>query len=611
MPDKEEPQNNRDALMERAMLDSAAFGTLYDMYYEKVFRYCVNRVRSRQIAEDITGAVFLSASQNISKFRGKTRVEFLDRLFFIADVQIKMFSGGKQSSEFANSPGEDDLPDNAHKEKLRSKILSSFNQPQPAEIPYRLISFAAVVLFVIIAGFIFWRYPPNGLLHKIESVPQESVETDIPQSIEKTRLEKIKQFAAEENVSELLNILRSDDLSARLLAAKFLAEITESNAADFLKLAITPLEPNNAGVMPQEAQDEKTGIIMISAVDKKTGNPLVGVELEFQIQNDSAKAQTGEDGRYSLMMSGQMPDWFVLTAKKQGYANMRFNRHRSAEREINLPEKIVFEMSQVIGIGGFVENKLREPIENAQIKIYAGYEFDSNMPFVDVIETVRTDANGFWKCLLFPQDAYRATVVVRHDDYAENESSLPAVEQLKSFSHLTILENGVDVFGAVFDLENRPVQAAITNGSDNRRQSAKCDNAGKFQFDNVPAGTEVFVVQCKGFAPQIREVSVEPNMSEMIFALAPAGNIRARIVDIKNSPLKDVYVKLESWRDTNFVNFETYTDANGFFQWVDAPTDEALFGFSKPGYASIDDFEMKSENDYVISLLPADTNQLP
>ena len=610
MPDKE-PQNNRDALMERAMLDVAAFGTLYDMYYEDIFRYCINRIRSRQITEDITGAIFLSASQNISKFRGKTRTEFLDWLLVIAEAKIKTFSKGRQFSEFSGSPGQDDLPDSAHKEKLRSKILASFNQPPPKEIRYKFFIIPVIILALGLSG-LFSRYYLSGEIPgKSQLQPQKIIEINLPQPIEKTRLEKIKQLAAEKNVSELLNILRSDDLSARLLAAKFLAEITESNAADFLKLAITPLEPNNAGGTPQKTQDEKNRTIVIAAIDRKTKNPLSGVDLEFQIQNNLTKTQTGEDGQYILKMSGQMPDWFVLAARKPGYASMRFNRHRSAEREINLPEKIVFEMSQVIGIGGFVENKLREPIEDAEIRVYAGYGFDSNLPFVDAIETVRTDANGFWKCSLFPQDAYRATVVVRHTDYAENESSLAAVEQLKSFSHLTILEMGIDVLGTVTDTQNRPLPAVITKGSDSRRQSVNCDNAGKFQFDNVSAGTEMFVVQCKGFAPQIREVDIEPNMPSMVFALVPPGNIRARIVDIRNSPLKDVYVKLESWRDTNLVNFETYTDANGFFQWTDAPTDEAVFGFSKPGYVSIDDFEMKSENDYVISLLPAEANQTP
>jgi hypothetical protein len=289
---------------------------------------------------------------------------------------------------------------------------------------------------------------------------------------------------------------------------------------------------------------------------------------------------------------------------------MRFNRHRSAGQEISLPEKIIFEMSQVIAVGGFVENKLRQPVKDAEVRIYAGYGFDSNLPFVDVIEAARTDANGFWKCPLFPQDAYRATVVVKHADYAENETSLAAVEQLKSFSHLTVLETGVDVAGTVSNSQNKPLPATITKGS-SRRQSVNCDNAGSFQFDNVPLGMEVFVVQCKGFAPQIHDVNIEPNMPPIIFILLPAGNIRARIVDIKNMPLKDVHVKLESWRDTNLINFETYTDANGFFQWTDAPTDEAVFGFSKQGYISVDDFEMKSENDYVISLLPEETEQTP
>jgi hypothetical protein len=273
-----------------------------------------------------------------------------------------------------------------------------------------------------------------------------------------------------------------------------------------------------------------------------------------------------------------------------------------------LPKKIVFEMSQLCDIGGFVEDKLSEPLQDAEIKIYADYKPDSDVPVYDALENIRTDANGFWKSSLFPQDAQRAAIIVKHADYAENETSLAAVEQLKSLSHLTILETGVDVIGTVMNTENRPLQAVITKGSGRRRQSADCDNAGRFKFDNTPIGKETLLVQCKGFAPQILEVNVEPNMPDIIFTLSPAGSIRARIVDEQGTPLKDVYVKLESWQDKNLIDFQTYTDENGFFQWTDAPTDDAVFIFSKPGYISIDDFEMKSENDYVISLLPADTD---
>ena len=122
---------------------------------------------------------------------------------------------------------------------------------------------------------------------------------------------------------------------------------------------------------------------------------------------------------------------------------MRFSRHRSAEQEMLLPSEIIFEMSQVIEVGGFVENKQQEPVEAAEVRVYANYGFDSNMPFVDVIESVETDANGFWKCSQFPQDAYQAAVIAKHPDYAESESSLAAIEQLKSFSHIIILEKGV------------------------------------------------------------------------------------------------------------------------------------------------------------------------
>jgi hypothetical protein len=73
-------------------------------------------------------------------------------------------------------------------------------------------------------------------------------------------------------------------------------------------------------------------------------------------------------------------------------------------------------------------------------------------------------------------------------------------------------------------------------------------------------------------------------------------------------PLKDVNVKVSSWHGFSSLNFETTTDANGFFRWTESPADEVLFDLYKPGYIRINNFGMTSENDYVITLL-ADTDE--
>jgi RNA polymerase sigma-70 factor, ECF subfamily len=55
--------------VEQAKHDPAAFGVLYDRYFERIYRFVYSRVRERCLAEDITEEVFLSALKNIAKYR--------------------------------------------------------------------------------------------------------------------------------------------------------------------------------------------------------------------------------------------------------------------------------------------------------------------------------------------------------------------------------------------------------------------------------------------------------------------------------------------------------------------------------------------------------------
>jgi RNA polymerase sigma factor (sigma-70 family) len=64
MPLADEPQLVRQAKTG----DSEAFGSLYDAYLERIYRFVYFRVEDQQTAEDITSQVFLKAWENLGRF---------------------------------------------------------------------------------------------------------------------------------------------------------------------------------------------------------------------------------------------------------------------------------------------------------------------------------------------------------------------------------------------------------------------------------------------------------------------------------------------------------------------------------------------------------------
>ena len=72
---------DEDVLVARAREDRGAFGPLYDRYADRVYRYCLRRVGTREAAEDATSQTFAKALAGLPGFRGGS---FAAWLFAIA-----------------------------------------------------------------------------------------------------------------------------------------------------------------------------------------------------------------------------------------------------------------------------------------------------------------------------------------------------------------------------------------------------------------------------------------------------------------------------------------------------------------------------------------------
>ena len=77
-------RDNNDDLVLRARTDADALGRLYDLYYERIYRFCLLRVFERETAEDLTSTIFLQLARSIRKFAGRTERDFSNWLYRIA-----------------------------------------------------------------------------------------------------------------------------------------------------------------------------------------------------------------------------------------------------------------------------------------------------------------------------------------------------------------------------------------------------------------------------------------------------------------------------------------------------------------------------------------------
>ena len=84
--------------------DRDAFGTLYEMYVDVVFRYCLFRTGNREVAEDLTSETFLRALRRISSvsYQGRdigawfvtiARNLVLDRAKSAGFIREKLYDG--------------------------------------------------------------------------------------------------------------------------------------------------------------------------------------------------------------------------------------------------------------------------------------------------------------------------------------------------------------------------------------------------------------------------------------------------------------------------------------------------------------------------------------
>ncbi|HEX5429681.1 MAG TPA: RNA polymerase sigma factor [Patescibacteria group bacterium] len=101
--------------------DSEAFGVLYDMYIERIYRFVYFRTHHKQTAEDLTSIVFTKAFSKFGSF--DTRVSFSTWIFSIArNTCIDFYRTAKPVADLETAPDVAEPSNLARDYELREKV---------------------------------------------------------------------------------------------------------------------------------------------------------------------------------------------------------------------------------------------------------------------------------------------------------------------------------------------------------------------------------------------------------------------------------------------------------------------------------------------------------
>ncbi len=406
-----------------------------------------------------------------------------------------------------------------------------------------------------------------------------------------------------------------DDLARRFhTAAIVIAAAAVLIGASSRKLA--------RAVVPEPPKEATTsGGILIHVVDAD-GQPVRGARI---FANLVAKGKiinqrlvSDPQGQAYL----ELPDSITslkVWARKAGYVPLFAHWWPEEQDDADhLPPEFTYQLQSGTVMGGVVRDEDGKPIGGAKVEVMYDRpevrEAIHKRPIFDSWlaedESARiTDEEGRWTIdNVPPGDDVRVRIKLSHPDYIDDASwgGLQKEQQIKSAALRAqtaeiVMPRGIVVSGTVTDPQGKPVAEALVIWGDRPywqegSQEVRTDNDGAYRFGPLPPGPMRVTVVAKRWMPELRKITIEPDLPPLDFQLKRGQKLRIQFVDRAGNAVPDVIVGIRSWRggeslyNTKYpyvlgTNIPTRADQDGIYQWTWAPDDPVTYGFYKTGFA--------------------------
>ncbi len=397
--------------------------------------------------------------------------------------------------------------------------------------------------------------------------------------------------------------------------------------AGALVVSLSQASFNSAG----PANNER--VLDFHVIHRRTKKPLPDVGLGVQINAEDREHQkswedkTDSQGRCQI----RLPDFQIRTVRiypqKEGFVSLRvFWRGDPTPPEI--PETFTVAMEPGTTIGGIVQNEQGEPIETVTVSVHYRKEDPEAAENAQVniqLYKVKTDKAGRWRFDRMPAqiDKNELRIFLQHPDYLSDNlvpgfipmplAQQPTIADLRDLSSVMVMKMGTLVTGRVIDKQGNPIAGARIYEGDSywyrsKEPFAKTDSQGNFRSNpaNTKPGRTTLTVQASGYAPDLKVVTIKPDLVPLEFRLGPGHAIQGKVVDQAGKPIQGASISAQTWREQRErLHLEAKTGADGNFKITDAPNEEVSFDIGKQGYMLREYYPMEpGKGEYTIALRP-------
>jgi protocatechuate 3,4-dioxygenase beta subunit/thiol-disulfide isomerase/thioredoxin len=385
--------------------------------------------------------------------------------------------------------------------------------------------------------------------------------------------------------------------------------------------------PPAAGAPPAASVPPAAAQTMRVVVLDPQGKPLAGANVHSGIWTNEKGFKANHD--YTTDAAGvavvELPKTYYIlrlwAAKKPFVAMFAGWEQNELASGRGVPAEYRMRLESAATAGGRVVDEQGKPITGAKVEVrLAGdatpvhgdgrVRYEGSLAYGS--DAATTDAEGRWHIDNVPNSPrVKLSLLVSHPDYVPDEvwergqkaAAVTTAMLLKGTATLT-LKGGVIVRGRVTDPAGGPVKDAIVvRGDDPYFASTPSkfptDADGQFRLPALAPGETTLTVIARGWAPQLRKVTLRAGLPPQDFHMVPGKPIRLRVVDAAGKPVPRAYVSLTGWQGSKSIqsahnpNHPRVPDTgiphragmDGVWEWPWAPDDPVKLEVSLPGFA--------------------------